>query len=183
MVVAGIDLGRRRIGLALCGDSPLPPRPLVVIERRSIARDLAAIANALGAFQVERLVVGLPLNMDGSEGPQAAYARRFTKSLAHALALPVDLQDERLTTFEARERQAIRPTARRCRKAPDDALAAAVILEDWLSSKRCSPDARLKELRRGDESFRDRSTFEADSNCCKAEAAATKRSLPEEPTR
>jgi putative Holliday junction resolvase len=128
----GVDLGRVRIGLALADDVLRTARPLKVIARTTRAADLAAIAAAAREYEVERVVLGLPLNMDGSEGPSARLARAFAPRLEEALAAPVELFDERLSTFEAETRLRDQGFSAKDRRARVDAEAAAVILQGWL---------------------------------------------------
>ncbi len=105
------------------------------MERVSLQRDLKQIAIRIESRGVNQLVVGLPLNMDGTEGPSARAARNFGKQLGQHLGLPVDYTDERLTSFEARERLS-QGTGLRGRKAAVDAIAATIILEEWLIAHR-----------------------------------------------
>ena len=131
----GIDLGRARIGLALADDVLRAARPLRTVERRGEAADLGAIGAVAGEYEVARAVVGLPLNMDGTEGASARLARSFAPRLAAALGVPVDLFDERLSTFEAQDRLRARGVSARDMKALVDAEAAAVILQGWLDER------------------------------------------------
>ena len=128
----GLDLGRARIGLALADDVLRTARPLRVVERRAGDADLAAIAEAAREYEVDRVVLGLPLNMDGSEGPSARLARAFAPRLEAALGVPVELFDERLSTFEAEIRLRDQGFSAKDRRARVDAEAAAVILQGWL---------------------------------------------------
>jgi putative Holliday junction resolvase len=128
----GVDLGRARIGLALADDVLRQARPLRVVQRHGDAKDLAAIREAAVEYEVERAVVGLPLNMDGSEGPSARLSRDFAPKLSAALGVPVELFDERLSTFEAESRLRERGLSTREARARVDAEAAAVILQGWL---------------------------------------------------
>jgi putative holliday junction resolvase len=128
----GIDLGRARIGLALADDVLRSARPLRAVTRRDEATDLGAIGDVAREYEVTRAVVGLPLNMDGTEGPSARLARAFAPRLQAALRVPVDLFDERLSTFEAEDRLRARGVSARDRKGLVDAEAAAVILQGWL---------------------------------------------------
>ncbi|HEX9052711.1 MAG TPA: Holliday junction resolvase RuvX [Anaeromyxobacter sp.] len=132
MRTLGIDLGRVRIGLALADDVLRTARPLEVIARTTQAADLAAIAGAAREYEVDRVVLGLPLNMDGSEGPSARLARAFAPRLREALAVPVELFDERLSTFEAEIRLRDQGFSAKDRRSRVDAEAAAVILQGWL---------------------------------------------------
>ena len=132
----GVDLGRARIGLALADDVLRHARPFRVVQRHGEARDLAAIAAAAREYEVERAVVGLPLNMDGSEGPAARLSREFAPRLAEALGVPVELFDERLSTFEAETRLRDQGFSAKDSRSRVDAEAAAVILQGWLDRGR-----------------------------------------------
>ena len=135
MSIAALDLGRRRIGVAVTDAAAMGAYPVGVVERRSIARDLEVIAAMLRDREVTMFVVGLPLNMDGSEGPAARSARRFADQLAAALKVEVEMFDERLTSFEAEERLKGMPVKKGARKPTIDAIAATVILEGWMQSR------------------------------------------------
>jgi putative Holliday junction resolvase len=128
----GVDLGRVRIGLALADDVLRTARPLATIERRGDAQDLAAIAALARDYEVSRAVLGLPLDMDGSEGKAARWARGFQPKLAAALGVPVELFDERLSTFEAEARLRDQGFSSKDRRSMVDQEAAAVILQGWL---------------------------------------------------
>jgi putative Holliday junction resolvase len=132
----GVDLGRARIGLALADDVLRTARPLRVVLRRGEEADLAAIAEAARDYEVERAILGLPLNMDGSEGASARLARAFAPRLEAALGVPVELFDERLSTFEAETRLRDRGFSAKDSRARVDAEAAAVILQGWLDGGR-----------------------------------------------
>ena len=131
----GIDLGRARIGLALADDVLRAARALKAIERRDEASDLGAIGSVAREYEVTQAVVGLPLNMDGTEGASARMARNFAPRLSSALGVPVDLFDERLSTFEAEDRLRSRGVTAREMKSLVDAEAAAVILQGWLDGR------------------------------------------------
>jgi putative Holliday junction resolvase len=128
----GLDFGERRIGVAVSDAGQTLAFPERVLVRRTAKADrqtLVALVNELG---VERVVVGLPLTTEGEHGPNAQRARSFGQYLARALSVPVDYQDERLTTIEAEERlreSGLSPAQRRKRI---DAAAAAIILEDYM---------------------------------------------------
>ncbi len=131
----GIDLGRARSGLALADDVLRSARPLGAVERRNESADLGAIGEFAREYEVTRAVLGLPLNMDGTEGPSARLARAFAPRLSEALGVPVDLFDERLSTFEAEDRLRARGMSAREMKSRVDAEAAAVILQGWLDGR------------------------------------------------
>jgi putative Holliday junction resolvase len=137
MIIAGIDFGNRRIGLAISNPDQLSAYPVETIERgRSLEADLATLRARLTALEVRRVVVGLPLNMDGTVGPQARAAQVFAHRLEEATGIPVELCDERLSSFEAEERLKGLPVRRNRRKLAIDAVAASVILESWLRSQK-----------------------------------------------
>lgn len=133
--IIGLDHGARRIGVAV-GDTLTGmafARP--AIHRRSLAVDLHEVEQLAWAEGAELIVVGLPLNMDGSEGDQAAAARSFGEGLTEN-GLRVAFEDERLSTWEAGER--MRETGRRPRRESGelDSTAARVILQQYLDARR-----------------------------------------------
>lgn len=133
--VLGVDFGTRRIGLALSdreGQLAFPERTL---ERRGLVKDLAALRTLVAERGVERIVVGLPLHMNGREGPEAVAARQFAAQLAAATRLPVELLDERWTSLEAE--RALRESGRPGRKqrAVVDAVAASLLLRAYLEKR------------------------------------------------
>ena len=134
MAIAALDLGRRRIGVAVTDAATIGAHPLGIVERRALKHDLDAIATMLRDRDVNMIIVGLPLNMDGSEGPAARGTKTFAERLAEALGVTVEMFDERLTSFEARERLADMPARKGTRKTGLDALAAVVILEGWMQA-------------------------------------------------
>jgi putative Holliday junction resolvase len=136
MSIIAFDFGRRRIGVAVTDVSNLGVHPLTTIERADPRSDLEAVRALLADRQVERVIVGLPLNMDGSESSSSASARAFAQTLSENLGLPVELHDERLSSFEARERLKQGTLRRSERKRVVDQVAAMVILESWLAQSR-----------------------------------------------
>ncbi len=127
----GLDLGNH-IGVAISDPRGRLARPLLIFKRSSRAADFARIAQLVAEHQVEKVIVGLPRNMDGSEGPQAAWVRDYSAALAQAIAVPVELWDERLTTVEAED--ILRAQGRRPDRTRVDAVAAAVILQSYLDA-------------------------------------------------
>jgi putative Holliday junction resolvase len=136
MAIAALDLGKRRIGIAIADDAGLAVHPIGALDRRSVVRDLELIRARLVEFDVLHVVVGLPLNMDGSAGPAARAAEAFADRLHEACGLPVDLFDERLTSFEAEERLKELSGRGARDKGTVDAVAASIILEGWLNHRR-----------------------------------------------
>ncbi len=132
MAIAALDLGKRRIGIAIADNEGLAVHAIGALERRSVVRDLESIRARLVEFEVSLVIVGLPLNMDGSTGPAARAAETFAARLREACGLPVDLFDERLSSFEAEERLRESSGKHVRDKGRIDAVAASVILESWL---------------------------------------------------
>ena len=131
----GLDHGSRRIGVAV-GDTETGmafARPAIV--RRNLAADLAVIESLATSESAELLVIGLPLNMDGSEGDQATTARTFGERLV-ALGMRVAYEDERLSSWEAEER--LTEAGRRPRRESGelDSTAARLILQQYLDARR-----------------------------------------------
>lgn len=137
----GVDFGRRRIGLAVTDASATLARPLCALEAgasdaESVNAVLAEI-DRLGEDEgVSHIVVGLPLRLDGSPTGLTPQVRAFAALLAARTAIPVALQDERLSSHEAEQRLASTERDWRRRKTRLDAAAAAVILQDYLDGRR-----------------------------------------------
>jgi putative Holliday junction resolvase len=106
-----------------------------VVQRRGGRHDLEALAERLAPYQPERLVVGLPLNMNGTEGPQAEKVRAFATRVAEHLALPLEFSDERLTTVAAERTLLEADLSRRRRRELIDQVAATLILQTYLDRR------------------------------------------------
>ncbi len=136
MRVLAVDVGARRIGLAISSPDGTVAQPEGVIARRSWPQVVDAIRDRVRRYQVERVVVGLPRRLDGTEADAAASARRFARRLQDALGVPVDLADEWLTTVEAERVLVAADLSRRRRRRARDAVAAALILQTYLDRRR-----------------------------------------------
>jgi putative Holliday junction resolvase len=134
--VLGVDLGARRIGLAVSDPLGITAQGLQTLARQGGAADLAALAALAREQQVEQVILGLPLHMDGSEGASALGARRFAGTLEQALQVPVQLWDERLTTVQAERTLTGGGVRRQERRGHRDRLAAVLILQSWLHASR-----------------------------------------------
>ena len=140
MRIVGLDVGERRIGVAVSDATRTLARPIGVLHATGLERDAPRVA----ADEVARLadeedgvssiVVGLPAHLDGSASPMTPRVRTFAAELGRLTELPVTLQDERLTSREAESRLAVREKNWRARKAKLDAAAAAIILQDYLDT-------------------------------------------------
>jgi putative holliday junction resolvase len=137
--VLGIDLGSRRIGVAVSDPGGVLATPVTVVPRSGDrGADHRALAALVDEWQAERVVVGLPLSLDGSMGPAARAAAEEAEQLAGAVGVPVEVADERLTTVTADRalREAAPRRGARARRAVVDAAAAAVLLQTWLDGRR-----------------------------------------------
>ena len=137
MRVLALDVGERRIGVAVSDPGGSLARPLRTLRRGSRQEDFAAIAALVAEQDAGLVVVGKPLSLDGTEGPQARRVARYAEALAAHLPVRVVLWDERFTTTEAQEilRRRTKERQRRARAAGEvDAIAAAVILQGYLDS-------------------------------------------------
>jgi len=129
-----VDYGAKRTGLAICDPAETLASPLAVIEGQ---KDLPKkIAEVVEAENVEAIVLGLPLNMDDSTGPQARLVFQFAEQLEKVLNIPIHFQDERLSTFSAAEKLASADFTMKKKKKRLDAIAAAEILEAFLEQKK-----------------------------------------------
>lgn len=131
--VMALDVGERRVGVAVSDPTGTLATPHTVVQRRSKAEDFAAVAELVAELDIELVVVGLPLTLDGEMGPQARRVTRYAQALAETLDVPVEFYDERYSTVTADE--LLIKSGRKCR-VPIDAAAAAVILQDYLESQR-----------------------------------------------
>ncbi|MDI6026151.1 Holliday junction resolvase RuvX [Corticibacterium sp. UT-5YL-CI-8] len=130
--LAGIDLGEKTIGLAVSDRSLSYAHPRAVINRRKFTLDAAALLTALQKEDCAAVVIGLPLNMDGSEGPSAQRSRAFVRNMANLSDLPFLFWDERLSTVAAERALLEMDVSRRKRDTRIDSAAAAFILQGVL---------------------------------------------------
>jgi putative holliday junction resolvase len=128
----GLDLGTRTIGVAVSDTGRRIASPLKVLRRGKFTADAATLAALAAERRIGGIVVGLPRNMDGTEGPRAQSARAFAKNLSGALGLPVALWDERLSTVEAERALLEADTSRKRRAEVIDQVAAGLILQGLL---------------------------------------------------
>ncbi len=136
MRVLALDVGEKRIGVAVSDAGGTLALTVGVIPRRGRRQAFADIQALVAAHQAERIVVGLPLRMDGTEGEAAADARRFAERLREVVVVPIDLQDERLSTAEAERVMIAADASRSRRRAARDAVAAAIFLQTYLDRQR-----------------------------------------------
>jgi putative holliday junction resolvase len=135
----GLDIGDKRIGVALSDPMGILASPLLVLDHRDDAADIAAILEMVRSHQVEYIIAGLPHSMDGSIGPQAEKVKTFIDKLKQQSPVPVESRDERLTTVNAK--RLMRESGKKkppkyFRKGEFDAAAAAIILQSFLNETR-----------------------------------------------
>jgi len=131
----GLDLGERRVGVAVCDSAGTVATPVETLVRTGDPdRDVQAIADLVNQWQAEIVVVGLPISLDGSEGPAARAARAETDRLGVLLAVPVVSYDERLTTVIAERSLMEQQMKGPQRRGVVDQVAAAVMLQSWLDA-------------------------------------------------
>jgi len=131
-----LDVGKKRIGVAGCDGTGLIATGITTIERRSFMQDVALLQQIATERQVNVLVVGLPYSMDGSLGFQARYIQKYAQKLAQALQLPLEYVDERLTSFQAEQLLIAENVPLSRNKGLIDRKAAALILQQWLDTRR-----------------------------------------------
>lgn len=132
-VLLGVDLGARRIGLALHDDPELDARPVETLDIKGVKDPVAALADRAIALRANEIVVGLPLNMNGTDSPSSRGARKTAAALKRRLKLPVHLWDERLTTTQAQRARVARGVKGR---EGIDAEAAAILLQAFVDARR-----------------------------------------------
>ena len=152
-VILAVDYGLKRLGLALSDEYGVTSRPFATWKRINRRRDLARLRELAREHAVRRIVVGLPLHLDGTPSEMSEDAKAFAARVERALGIPVEMMDERLSSWEAEQAlAATRSTApsrrgrtqrsRSMRKVPLDDVAAAVILRDYLDRARSQAGAR-----------------------------------------
>lgn len=138
MVIMSVDFGRARTGIAICDPGERLASPVTVIHEKYVPALVQKVAALAAERRAELLVVGLPVNMDGTEGESAVNARRFADDLRDASGIEVDMLDERCTTMEAHLFLNATNTRGKKRKAVVDAVSAVIILENYIARRKAS---------------------------------------------
>lgn len=129
----GLDIGERRIGVAICDETRTLARPLLTLKRASKREDFARILMLCREHQIDQIIAGLPRTLRGDEGRQAQRVRRYADELSAAIDVPVEFWDERYSSVEAQDRLAV--SSRKARAKGDiDAAAAAIILQEYIDA-------------------------------------------------
>jgi putative Holliday junction resolvase len=131
-----LDVGERRIGVAISDETRTLARPLKTMVRASLSADIQELIALLNEYHADTLVVGYPRSLSGEAGAQALQTKHYAEQLAAALPAPIILWDERYSTVEATDRLMAAGRRRRGDKGQIDAAAAAVILQDYLDTQR-----------------------------------------------
>jgi putative Holliday junction resolvase len=131
--ILALDLGKKRVGVAVCDELRMTVRGVLVLERKSLEKLQADVQSLIADFDAQALVIGLPLNFDGTESQSSQQARAIARELAENISIPVFLQDERLTSREAEEILRQQGFDWKTIKKLADKEAAAIILRDFLA--------------------------------------------------
>lgn len=142
MKIMAVDFGDVRTGLAVCDRTELLASPIGVIEERNIEKCAEKVSFAVSEYAVSQVVVGLPLNMDGSCGERARKCELFAEMLRSLIGIPVIMWDERRTTVTAHNYLNETNTRGKKRKAVIDEVAATVILENYLAYRKNNPEIK-----------------------------------------
>ncbi|MBS3917834.1 MAG: Holliday junction resolvase RuvX [Deltaproteobacteria bacterium] len=132
MRIMGLDVGSKTIGVAISDELGITAQGLKTVKRKATEDDLRELVDIISQFQIEKIVVGLPKNMDGSLGKQAEFVLAWVDDLKNKIHLPVDTWDERLSTVEASRTLLKADLSRKKRKGVIDKLAAVLILQGYL---------------------------------------------------
>ncbi len=132
MRVIGLDVGEKRIGVAVSDPLGIIAQGLKVIERKAPEEDIHAITDIINEFKADSVVVGMPINMDGTRGKSADKVTEFVDTLKAAVKIPVNTYDERLSTKESERFLISSDVSRKKRRNVIDKIAAQLILESYL---------------------------------------------------
>lgn len=134
MRALGLDIGERRIGVAVSDPTGTVATPLVVLDARALARDASPLRRLTADYEPDLVVVGLPLTLSGDEGPQAQSVRVTVRRLIEPLGIPVAYHDERLSSTAANRAMAAAGADARARRGSVDMVAASLILQSYLDA-------------------------------------------------
>jgi putative Holliday junction resolvase len=132
MRIMGLDVGSKTIGVAISDELGITAQGFKTIKRKAMENDLMELDAIISQFQIEKIVVGLPKNMDGSLGKQAAFVLGWIEDFKNKIQLPIETWDERLSTVEATKTLLKADLSRKKRKGVIDKLAAVLILQGYL---------------------------------------------------
>jgi putative Holliday junction resolvase len=130
-----LDIGERRIGVAVSDPSGRVATPLVVLDARELARDISPLRRLIDDYEPAELVIGLPLTLSGEEGPQAASIRATVRRLIEPLGIPLTYHDERFTSTDAERAMAAAGADSKARRGSVDMVAASLLLQSYLDTR------------------------------------------------
>lgn len=136
MRIMGLDVGEKTIGIAVSDELGWTAQGIETLKRKSLNEDISHLEKRIQEYNVTKIVVGLPKNMDGSIGPRGEQCRAFAEKLKKRLSLPVDLWDERLTTVAAEKMLIAADMSRKKRKQVIDKMAAVMILQSYMDAQK-----------------------------------------------
>lgn len=131
----GLDVGSKTVGVAVSDELGFSAHPITTLRRTNMRADLHELVKLIAEQDVVRVIVGLPLNMNGSEGPRAGESRKLGEALGEQTRLPIVYWDERLTSVAAEKSLIEADVSRKKRKEVIDQVAACLILQGWLDSQ------------------------------------------------
>lgn len=140
MRILGLDVGEKRIGVAVSDPLGITAQGVTVIERKTLEDDLKRIKEIVDEYKADSIVVGMPINMDGTKGKSAEKVSGFVETLKASIGLPINTYDERLSTKESEKFLISSDVSRKKRKNVIDKIAAQIILESYL--ERIKSDVR-----------------------------------------
>lgn len=136
MIILAVDYGDKRTGVAVCDKNEILASPVCTIDEGYAPKLIEKISALVGEHKAELIVVGKPVNMDGSEGERAQKCADFADDISNALNIPVEMFDERMTTVIAHQSLNVTNTRGKNRKSVVDALSAQIILQDFIDSRK-----------------------------------------------
>ncbi len=142
--ILALDYGSKRMGVALSDELGWTAQPLETFERRTLERDIAHIQDLVTMHEVREVLIGLPLRLDGGEGPAVQAVQRFIGRLGETLSVPIVTWDERMTTRAAEDLLIAADMSRKKRKGVVDRVAAAILLQGYLESQASSPSSGVE---------------------------------------
>jgi putative Holliday junction resolvase len=151
--ILALDYGTKRIGVALSDELGWTAQPLETFERRTLDRDVAHIESLVASHNVDRVILGLPLRLDGREGPAVRAMGEFAVKLEAGLPVPLVLWDERMTTKAAEDLLIAADVSRKKRKGAVDRVAAALLLQSYLAAQ--APASRQDSAAASEEAHED----------------------------
>ena len=172
--ILALDYGSKRMGVALSDELGWTAQPLETYERRTLDRDIAHIQALVQSHEVGQVLIGLPLRLNGEEGPAVQAVRRFIEHLAPALSVPIITWDERMTTCAAEDLLIAADVSRKKRKGVVDRVAAAILLQGYLEaqappvSNRSEGAVAEESLEEWEASLQDHQAYESSSDSHRA---------------